>query len=44
MGFFDFIRKLTGTDEDSKVNPTSTSKSFFNKISVCFRPSFFSTC
>ena len=26
------------------LSPTSTSKSFFNKISVCFRPSFFSTC
>ena len=34
-------KNLTG---DATLSPTSTSKSFFNKISVCFRPSFFSTC
>ena len=35
-----------GTEEDRKnhPNPTSTSKTFFNKFSVCFRPSIFSTC
>ena len=35
---------INSMQTETIFSPTSTSKSFFNKISVCFRPSFFSTC